>query len=86
MNERTVQLFQLTVQDLTDLISGCLASEIEKLGKVLQINPVNPQKELLTREEVSKLLKLSYTTLWKHDKTGILPAKKTRAQGILLKS
>jgi hypothetical protein len=76
MNKRTVQLIQLSVQDLKDLISSCLASEVEKLGKVIQLNPIQSEEELLTREETSKLLKLSYTTLWKHDKTGILPAKK----------
>jgi predicted DNA-binding transcriptional regulator AlpA len=76
MTEKTVQLIQLSVKDLTDLISSCLASEVEKLGRVIQLNPIHQEEELLTREEVSKLLKLSYTTLWKHNKTGVLPAKK----------
>ncbi len=76
MTERTVQLIQLSIKYLTDLISSCLPSEVEKLDKVMQLHPVHPQVELLSRKETSKLLKLSYTTLWKHAKAGTLPAKK----------
>jgi hypothetical protein len=71
------RLIDLKVSDLIDLISESVATELTKVNDLLTSNVVNkPQEELLTREETSKLLKLSYTTLWKHDKTGILPAKK----------
>jgi hypothetical protein len=71
------RLIDLKVSDLIDLISESVATELTKVNDLLTSNVVNkPGEELLTREETSKLLKLSYTTLWKHDKTGILPAKK----------
>jgi len=86
MENRTIQLIQLSVQDLTDLISNCVAKEIDKLGKVIQLHPIQPQEELLTREETSKLLKLSYTTLWKHSKNGVLTAKKIGHKVFYLRS
>lgn len=70
------RLIDLKVSDLIDLISESVATELTRVNDLLTSNVNKPEKELLTREEVSKLLKLSYTTLWKHDKTGILPAKK----------
>jgi predicted DNA-binding transcriptional regulator AlpA len=70
------RLIDLKVSDLIDLISESVATELTRVKDLLTSNVNKSEKELLTREEVSKLLKLSYTTLWKHDKTGILPAKK----------
>ena len=76
MEQKTLQLIQLSVQDLTDLVSSCISTELEKANHYFSSKAANPQEELLTRDETSKLLKISLTTLWKHSKTGTLPAKK----------
>ncbi|MEM8522639.1 helix-turn-helix domain-containing protein [Flavobacterium sp. PL12] len=76
MEQKTLQLIQLSVQDLTDLVSSCIANKLEKVNAFLNLKVESPKEELLTRDETSKLLKISLTTLWKHSKSGTLPAKK----------
>ena len=70
------RLIDLKVSDLIKLISESVSTELEKVNAFLNSKVENPQEELLTRDETSKLLKISLTTLWKHSKTGTLPAKK----------
>ena len=76
MEQKTLQLIQLSVQDLKDLVSNCIAKELQKVNDFLNSKVKKPKEELLTRDETSKLLKILLTTLWKHSKTGTLPAKK----------
>jgi predicted DNA-binding transcriptional regulator AlpA len=74
-NKRLIDLTQL---ELVQLITETFKSEFKKINDVIKLNPREnePEKDLLNREETSKLLKISFTTLWKHSKSGILPCKK----------
>ena len=62
--------------DLTDLISNCVKAELQKINEVIQLNPKTEPSELLTREEVAKILKVSYTTLFHWNNSGELSAQK----------
>lgn len=69
-------LVQLKVSDLQQLIKDAVKEEITKITKVIQLNPQKEAPELLTREEVAKILKVSFTTLFHWNNDGTLPAKK----------
>ncbi|MBG6187081.1 helix-turn-helix domain-containing protein [Flavobacterium sp. CAN_S2] len=69
-------LVQLRVSDLEQLIKDAVKEEITKITKVIQLNPQIEAPELLTREEVAKMLKVSYTTLFLWNRDNILEAKK----------
>lgn len=76
MTEKSVQLIQMNISELTEIISNCVKSELQKINNVIQLNPKVESDELLTRKKTSELLGVSYTTLfhWNNDKT--LPAQK----------
>ena len=76
MTEKSVQLIQMNISELTEIISNCVKSELQKMNNVIQLNPKVENNELLSRKQASELLGVSYTTLfhWNNDKT--LPAKK----------
>ncbi|SFE43019.1 helix-turn-helix domain-containing protein [Flavobacterium xueshanense] len=67
---------QLSVGDLQQLISEAVKEEITKITKVIQLQPQKEIPELLTREEVAKILKVSYTTLFHWNNSGELSAQK----------
>jgi hypothetical protein len=69
-------LVQLNVGDLEQLIQDAIKEEITKITKVIQLNPQKEAPELLTREEVAKILKVSFTTLFHWNNDGTLPAQK----------
>lgn len=69
-------LVQLNVRDLEQLIKDAVKEEITKITKVIQLNPKTETPELLTREEVTKILKVSYTTLFHWNNSGELSAQK----------
>lgn len=69
-------LVQLSVGDLQQLISEAVKEEITKITKVIQLQPQKETPELLTREEVAKILKVSYTTLFHWNNSGELSAQK----------
>jgi hypothetical protein len=75
MSTQTLQMINLSVNDLTDLISNCVKAELQKINEVIQLNPKTEAPELLTREEASKMLKVSYTTLFNWNNSGSLPAQ-----------
>ncbi len=72
------RLIDLTKSELIDLITETFATELKKVSNLVNPKPnnSNSETELLNREETSKLLKISFTTLWKHSKSGLLPSKK----------
>ena len=77
MTEKSVQLIQMNISELTEIISNCLKAELQKINNnVIQLNPKVETDELLSRKKTSELLGVSYTTLfhWNNDKT--LPAQK----------
>ncbi|MFV8327619.1 helix-turn-helix transcriptional regulator [Flavobacterium sp. ZS1P14] len=76
MTEKSVQLIQMNISELTEIISNCVKAELQKINNVIQLNPQVESDELLSRKQTSELLGVSYTTLfnWNNDKT--LPAQK----------
>lgn len=76
MNTTSFQMINLSVSDLTELISNCVKAELQKMNNVIQLNPKVESDELLSRKKTSELLGVSYTTLfhWNNDNT--LPAQK----------
>ncbi len=76
MTEKSVQLIQMNISELTEIISNCVKSELQKMNNVIQLNPKVESDELLSRKKTSELLGVSYTTLfhWNNDNT--LPAQK----------
>ena len=76
MSEKSVQLIQMNISELTEIISNCVKSELQKMNNVIQLNPKVESDELLSRKKTSELLGVSYTTLfhWNNDNT--LPAQK----------
>lgn len=75
MNTQTFQMVNLSVSDLTELIKNVISTEIQKV-----VSPTTqsqkPESEILSREQTKNLLGISYVTLWKHSRNGILKAKK----------
>ncbi|MFV8354368.1 hypothetical protein [Flavobacterium sp.] len=76
MNEQKLQLIQISVTDLRNLISDCVATELQKVSNPKLQNPESVSDELLSRDATGKLLGVSLTTLfhWNNDNT--LPAQK----------
>ena len=79
MNTQTFQMVNLSVSDLTELISNCVKAEIQKVVN-LPTQPQKTEKEILTREEVKDLLKISYVSLWKYNKQKTLIARKANGK------
>ncbi|MGV8914138.1 MAG: helix-turn-helix domain-containing protein [Kaistella sp.] len=70
---KTIQLLNIPVEEFMKEMEAVLSKMLlDKLPKT----KVDEEKFLYTREETSKLLKVSYTTLWKWNDDGTLPAQK----------
>lgn len=77
MEKKILNLIELSVEDFTEIISNCVAAEMQKRSVFETVTSIKTgEDELLTREETKNLLKTSYTSLWKYNKEGILKAKK----------
>jgi len=77
MDTNKIQIVQVPLNELTEIINNAVASHISKLiGKLNQNNSPEPDKNLLSREEVSNLLGLSLVTLSKYHKNGTLKGLK----------
>ena len=76
MTEKSIQLIQISVTEFRELIIDCVAAELQKANKIIQLNPEPEKDKLMSREETAALLRVSYTTLfhWNNDKT--LPNQK----------
>ncbi len=72
-------MINLSVNELTELISNCVAKQLEKIVN-LTVKPQKTESEILTREEVKNLLKISYTSLWKYNKKKTLIARKANGK------
>lgn len=72
---QSFQMINLSVSDLTELIKNVISTEIQKVVN-LTTQPSKPESDILSREQTKNLLGISYVTLWKHSKNGILTAKK----------
>jgi hypothetical protein len=70
----------MSIDDLNAIIKNAVASAIgdSKNNSITNVNSVtnsNPESDLLTREEVKNILKVSYPTLWKYNNNGTLKVK-----------
>jgi len=84
MNTQTFQMINLSVENLVELISNCVKTEIQKVVS-LTTQPAKQEPKILTREEVKDLLKISYTSLWKYNKQKTLEAKKVNGKVFYLR-
>jgi predicted DNA-binding transcriptional regulator AlpA len=79
MNEQYIQMINLSKDDLSNLITNCVSEQFKKLqnSKSIITEKGNSFKEndLLTRKEVSEILKVSFVTLWKFNNDGTLKVK-----------
>ena len=78
--EKQVQFFQMSMEDLSTIIKKAVTSAIQN-PKIINMNNsldksnTNPEDDVLTREEVKNILKVSYPTLWKYNNDGTLKVK-----------
>mgnify|MGYP003607248617 CR=1 FL=1 len=79
MKTQTFQMVNLSVNDLTELIKNAISTEIQNVVSQTT-QPQKTESEILTREEVKNLLKISYTSLWKYNKQKTLIAKKANGK------
>ncbi|RTY86337.1 DNA-binding protein [Flavobacterium sp. RSP15] len=85
MSTQTFQMVNLSVSDLTELIKNAISTEIQKVVS-LATQPQKIETEILTREEVKDLLKISYTSLWKYNKQKTLIARKANGKVFYMRS
>jgi hypothetical protein len=73
---KQIQVFQLSLEELSTIIKEAVAIELKKANNIVQLNPKDETSDLLSRAATGKLLGVSYTTLfhWNNDKT--LPCQK----------
>ncbi|MFH6947308.1 helix-turn-helix transcriptional regulator [Flavobacterium sp. FlaQc-51] len=76
MNIQNLQVYNLSITDLTTLIADCIKTELQKNNELKKAEQPITTNDLLSRKEVSTMLGVSYTTLfhWNNDRT--LPAQK----------
>jgi hypothetical protein len=65
-----IQMNQLSLEDFTTMIRESVATELQKVSNLITKNPKDDSDNVMTREEVCKLLKVSNTTLfnWNNEK------------------
>ncbi|MEN9981870.1 MAG: hypothetical protein RL542_1657 [Bacteroidota bacterium] len=70
--EKHINLVNVPLEVMANTIREIVVSEIQKVKELISLTPKEEDSDkILTREEVCKLLKVSYTTLfnWNNDKT-----------------
>jgi hypothetical protein len=72
----TIQLIQVTPDELADLITNGVKSHLEELSSRLNPQSTQPQKEFLTRKETAELFKVSLVTIHEWQNSGILKVYK----------
>lgn len=73
MDSNKIQIVQVQLNELTEIINEIIASQLNLLvSNFNQDNSEKPDKDLLSRKEVSELLGLSLVTLSKYHKNNTL--------------
>lgn len=67
---------QMNTEEFTELIREVVLSVVPSINNLTDNQTEKEGKDYYTREEAKDLLKVSYATLWKYNKDGILPATK----------
>jgi hypothetical protein len=83
---KNFQVTEIGVEELLAIIKESVATELQKINHLKPQADLPEGNELLTREEAKDLLKTSYTSLWKYDREGLLPAKRIAGRVYYLKS
>lgn len=79
MKNKYVQLVQISIEDMKIIMGEVFASELRKANDVIPLN-LKPETEILTREQTKNLLGISYVSLWKYNKEGILTGRKIKGR------
>ena len=76
MIESNFRVLEFSKEDFENLVRNTVAAELQKIyGMVNNIQNAKPQSELMTREEVSKLLNVSLVTLFNWEKKKVFVYK-----------
>lgn len=86
MEASTIHFFQISSKELKEIIKEAVATELQNHQILKPQKKDSPEEDLLTREEAKNLLKTSYTSLWKYDRDGLLPAKRIAGRVYYLRS
>jgi predicted DNA-binding transcriptional regulator AlpA len=61
---------------ITNAVKSVIPQQQKNSAKIISLNNVsNSEDDILTREEVKNILKVSYPTLWKYNNDGTLKVK-----------
>lgn len=85
MKESTYRVLEFTKEDLERLVKEALSSEFQKMMGMLQNYDTNNKSDLMSREEVSKLLKVSLVTLNNWEKRKVLVSRKVGGRVLYLR-
>lgn len=85
MKESTYRVLEFSREDLERLVKEALSSEFQKMMGMLQNYDTNNKSDLMTREEVSKLLKVSLVTLNNWEKRKVLVSRKVGGRVLYLR-
>ena len=72
MQNNDQMVVQMTVVQLQELVSNAVALGIKEHQDSISTIEKSESDEILTREQVAKILKVSYPTLWKWNNEGTL--------------
>lgn len=86
MTENNSRLIDLTKKDLENLISETVSSELKKIVTLMNNQPEKEENKIISRNDTSKLLGVSLTTLFHWNNDGILKAKKIGSRVYYLKN
>ncbi|WP_396209497.1 helix-turn-helix domain-containing protein [Flavobacterium sp.] len=86
MKESTYRVLEFTREDLERLVKEALSSEFQKMmGMINNIEGNKTKSDLMTREEVSKLLNVSLVTLHNWEKKKVLVSRKVGGRVLYLR-
>lgn len=86
MKESTYRVLEFTREDLERLVKEALSSEFQKMmGLINNLEGNRTKSDLMTREEVSKLLNVSLVTLHNWEKRKVLVSRKVGGRVLYLR-
>ncbi len=86
MKESTYRVLEFTREDLERLVKEALSSEFQKMmGMINNLEGNRTKSDLMTREEVSKLLNVSLVTLHNWEKKKVLVSRKVGGRVLYLR-
>lgn len=86
LESNTLRLVNVPIDEMANTIREIIATELQKVSSFITVVPKDDSEELMTRQEVSNLLKVSFTTLYWWDKENILQPQRLRRRLYYLRS